>query len=89
VDRIPLAIGMKTIVTLNVVTDADLANGSRGEVVDIVLDHGEPEFTNCSTFPPMVTIPTHEREEQNGDKASASHNQRAYTINAIVYQCAA
>ncbi|KAJ8517278.1 hypothetical protein ONZ45_g5520 [Pleurotus djamor] len=36
--RCTLAIGMKAMVTTNVSTEAKLANGSRGTVVDIVLD---------------------------------------------------
>lgn len=33
-----IAIGMKAMVTWNISTDADLANGTRGEIVDILLD---------------------------------------------------
>lgn len=39
--RIELAVGMKVMVTLNLATEADLANGSRGIVTDIVLDPRE------------------------------------------------
>jgi hypothetical protein len=39
--RIEFAIGMQVMVTLNVATEADLANGSRGVIQDIILDSRE------------------------------------------------
>jgi hypothetical protein len=36
--RIELAVGIKVMVTLNLATEADLVNGSRGTIADIVLD---------------------------------------------------
>jgi ATP-dependent exoDNAse (exonuclease V) alpha subunit len=39
--RIELAIGMLVMVTFNIATEADLANGSRGVIEDIVLDPRE------------------------------------------------
>ena len=39
--RIEIAIGMKVMVTMNISTDADLANGTRGVVTNIILDHRE------------------------------------------------
>lgn len=39
--RIKFAVGMKAMVTKNIATDADLANGSRGIITDIVLDARE------------------------------------------------
>jgi ATP-dependent exoDNAse (exonuclease V) alpha subunit len=39
--QIEVAIGMKVMVTLNLATEADLANGSRGLIQDIVLDPRE------------------------------------------------
>lgn len=39
--RIEIAIGMKAMVTVNISTEADLANGTRGTVTDIILDHRE------------------------------------------------
>jgi hypothetical protein len=39
--RIEFAIGMQVMVTLNVSTEADLANGSRGTIEDVVLDPRE------------------------------------------------
>ncbi|GJE99317.1 hypothetical protein PsYK624_155710 [Phanerochaete sordida] len=39
---VELARGMKVLVTSNIQTDLDLANGSRGEIVDIVLHPDEP-----------------------------------------------
>jgi hypothetical protein len=47
-DRLPaevsLAVGMKVMITRNVDTDLDIANGSRGTIVGIVLDPDEPIF---------------------------------------------
>lgn len=40
-NRTSVAVGMKAMVTWNISTDADLANGARGEIVDIVLDPRE------------------------------------------------
>ena len=40
-NRITVAIGMKAMVTKNIATDLGLANGSRGTIVDIVLDGRE------------------------------------------------
>ena len=36
-----MAIGMKAMVLLNVATEADIANGTRGEIQDIILDEWE------------------------------------------------
>ena len=46
-EQIMLSIGMQAMVVLNVATDVDLANGSRGEVTDIVLDPREPFRPNA------------------------------------------
>ena len=40
-NRVEIAIGMEAMVTQNIATDASLANGSRGVVVDIMLDPRE------------------------------------------------
>ena len=63
-NHIELAIGMKVMVTLNTATDIGLANGSRGTIVDIVLD---PRETNADVdendgyiihlqFPPAMVV---------------------------------
>ncbi len=41
-EQIELAVGMKVMVTTNIQIDLDIANGSRGEVVGIVLHPDEP-----------------------------------------------
>ncbi|GJF00157.1 ATP-dependent exoDNAse [Phanerochaete sordida] len=46
---VELARGMKVLVTNNIETDLDLANGSRGEIVDIILHPDEPEWGTAST----------------------------------------
>jgi len=40
-NRLELAVGMRTMVTDNILTKAGLANGSRGIVDDIILDSRE------------------------------------------------
>ena len=37
-NHVEIAIGMEAMVTRNIATDASLANGSRGVILDIVLD---------------------------------------------------
>lgn len=39
--RVELAVGMQVMITINMATEADLANGSRGVIEDIVLDPRE------------------------------------------------
>ncbi|OCH83740.1 hypothetical protein OBBRIDRAFT_871838, partial [Obba rivulosa] len=41
-ETVEIARGMKVMVTTNIHTDLDVANGSRGEIVDIVLHPDEP-----------------------------------------------
>lgn len=40
--RVEIAVGMKAMILANIATEADLANGTRGTVTDIILDHREP-----------------------------------------------
>ena len=39
--RLQFAVGMKAMVVLNIATEADLANGARGKIVEVVLDPRE------------------------------------------------
>ena len=39
--QLELVVGMKAMVTMNITAEADLANGMRGEIIDIVLDPRE------------------------------------------------
>lgn len=41
---VEFAKGMEVMVTYNVETDLDVANGSRGRIIDVVLDEEEPAF---------------------------------------------
>ena len=62
--RIELAVGMKAMITANVATEADLANGSRGIIADIVLDireevnkeEAERDGVVKLQYPPAVVI---------------------------------
>ena len=59
---VELAVGMKVMITENVATEADLANGTRGEIVGIVLDaRDEPANTGVDSpielhYPPAVVF---------------------------------
>lgn len=60
-NAVELAIGMKVMVTINVVTDLDVANGSRGEIVDILLDERETENDSTNSivrlqYPPCYVL---------------------------------
>src|SRR6267154_4141090 len=44
-NTIEIAVGMKVVVTFNLETDLDIANGARGELVEIVLDERESSFS--------------------------------------------
>lgn len=52
-ESVPLAVGMNVMVTLNVETDLDLANGARGTIVAIYLDPEEQQFDATA---PVVTL---------------------------------
>lgn len=62
--RVELAVGMQVMVTLNLATEADLANGSRGTVERIVLDPREPPLPVHDTeegvvrleYPPVMIV---------------------------------
>lgn len=57
-----LSVGMKAMVLLNIATEADLANGTRGEIRDIILDPREPAHESLSdgqihlSYPPACVI---------------------------------
>lgn len=59
--RIEIALGMKVMVTNNIETDLDIANGVRGEIVDIILHPDEPaigekECVVCLKFLPAYIL---------------------------------
>jgi hypothetical protein len=58
---VELAIGMKVMVTINICTDLNVANGTQGEIMDIVLDEREDEKDLHTTkiklqFPPCYVL---------------------------------
>jgi hypothetical protein len=61
-DRIELAIGMKLMVLLNLSTEVDIANGTRGMIQNILLDHreGKVEVDENGvaklTYPPAMIL---------------------------------
>ncbi|KAF8640291.1 hypothetical protein AX16_010186 [Volvariella volvacea WC 439] len=57
---IELSVGMQAIVTLNISTEAEMANGTRGTIADIILDPREPnhkqdDIVNLQ-FPPAMLL---------------------------------
>ena len=57
-NMVEFALDMRAMVLLNMATDADLANGSRGIIKDIILDlreTGTPDDTNTIflSYPPL------------------------------------
>lgn len=48
-EEVEVAWGMKVMVTSNIQTDLDLANGARSEIIDIVLHASEPPISGDST----------------------------------------
>ena len=60
-DEVDITIGMEVMVTFNVSTDLDVANGTRGQVVDIVVDAREEiSASNTQTkvlqYPPVYIL---------------------------------
>jgi ATP-dependent exoDNAse (exonuclease V) alpha subunit len=60
-NKLELAKGMKVVVTFNVETDLDLANGAHGEITDFVLDKHETAFLPSApivelAFPPAYIL---------------------------------
>lgn len=58
-NKVKFAVGMKTMIPHNIAPDAELANGSRGLITDVVLDPCEPLQEDSLTtvvlkFPPAA-----------------------------------
>ena len=58
---VEIAVGMKVMVTFNVQTELDIANGARGEIVHIVLDEREQTYETDHpivklTYPPAYIL---------------------------------
>ncbi|KAG8746743.1 hypothetical protein FRC10_003726 [Ceratobasidium sp. 414] len=56
-EEVPLAIGMQIIVTLNIQTELDLANGARSTITGMVLDPNEPEFESTAPVVRLKRLP--------------------------------
>lgn len=68
-NKVEFAVGMKTMILHNIAPDADLANGSRGIITDVLLDPREPVQDNSLTtivlkFPPAAIFfaPMHSKK---------------------------
>lgn len=60
-NKVELAVGMKAMVLENIAPEAGLANGSRGEIIDIVLDPRENATiesgdAQCLQYPPAAIL---------------------------------
>ena len=60
-NSISLSVGMQVMVTFNVETDLDIANGARGMLTKIILNEREPPFSPSDsivelTCPPYVLV---------------------------------
>ena len=44
--EVRISVGMEAMVVINIATEADLANGTHGKVVELVLDPQEPDHCN-------------------------------------------
>ncbi|KAG8678010.1 hypothetical protein FRC08_018128 [Ceratobasidium sp. 394] len=58
-DEIPLAVGMEVIVTLNVDTELNVANGTRGTIGAIALYPNEPTFDQAAPVITLRRLPLH------------------------------
>ncbi|RDB28920.1 ATP-dependent DNA helicase RRM3 [Hypsizygus marmoreus] len=61
-ERVQLAVGMKAMVLINIATEAEIANGTRGVIIDIALDHRESTYNVTDDgqillrYPPAVIL---------------------------------
>ncbi|KAG1783655.1 hypothetical protein EV702DRAFT_1190674 [Suillus placidus] len=58
-NKLELAKGMKVMVTFNVETDLDVANGAHGEIVEIVLDERETAFSPTAPIIELIYPPAY------------------------------
>lgn len=89
-DQVRIAVGMKVMVTLNLATDLDVANGARGEITKIVLHPQEPPITDSPevrlSYPPAFIVVRLERtrmprlEGLDGGEIPIEPTEQAYTI---------
>ena len=57
-DRMEIAIGMKAMVLLNLATEADITDGTRGVIYDIILDEREKPHTDQQNGTVNLKFPT-------------------------------
>jgi ATP-dependent exoDNAse (exonuclease V) alpha subunit len=69
-NRVELAIGMDVMVTFNVETDLNIANGSRGEIQKIVLDKRETAFSPAAAIVELAYPPAYVLVKLNHTKAN-------------------
>ncbi|QRV95124.1 Helitron helicase-like domain at N-terminus [Ceratobasidium sp. AG-Ba] len=69
-DEVPIAIGLKIMVTLNVDTNIDVTNGARGEIVGIKLDPNEPRFSDEDSVVSLQRLPAYILVKLNRTRAA-------------------
>jgi hypothetical protein len=72
-DTVELAIGMPCMVTMNVKTEHDLANGTRGQIVDIILDARERDIPNGANIVHLNYPPRYILFKSDHTKAKSLH----------------
>jgi hypothetical protein len=84
---VQMAIGMKAMVLLNVATEADIANGTRGEIQDIILDEREGSLVRNEDgsiklkYPPLPTI----QKDKTYVPRIATRSHTTNTIASIIH----
>lgn len=66
--EILVAIGMEVMVTFNIDTDLDIANGSRGHITDIILDERETQTSPTQPVIELEYIPAYILVKMNSTK---------------------
>jgi len=58
-DKMMISVGMKVMITFNIQTDLDIANGSRGEIVAIVLQAEDEGIAKETTIAKLSRVPAY------------------------------
>ncbi|CUA71576.1 Structural maintenance of chromosomes protein 4 [Rhizoctonia solani] len=69
-NKVLLAIGLRVMVTMNVKTDLDVANGACGTISEIILDPNEPYFDPEAASVTLSRLPSHILVKMDRTRAS-------------------
>ena len=85
---VQMAIGMKAMVLLNIATEAEVANGTRGEIQDIILDEREgllvPDEDGIITLEYPPAMQTRQKNEVDVSR-SATRSDPSDTISCTIH----